>query len=56
MAVSLLLERIQGTRMGPPERFEPPFQLVVRESTIGSMTRRTAPQQSLSPAAAIGAS
>jgi DNA-binding LacI/PurR family transcriptional regulator len=34
-AVSLLLERINGTRTGPPERVEPPFKLVARESTVG---------------------
>jgi len=34
-AVSLLLDRIRGTRVGPPERIEPPFHLVVRESTAG---------------------
>ncbi len=34
-AVRLLLERIQGTRMGPPERVELPFRLIVRESTRG---------------------
>lgn len=34
-AVSLLLERIHGTRIGPPERVAPPFRLIVRESTAG---------------------
>ncbi|HWE64730.1 MAG TPA: LacI family DNA-binding transcriptional regulator [Chloroflexota bacterium] len=32
-AVNLLLDRIQGTRTGPPERIEAPYALVVREST-----------------------
>jgi DNA-binding LacI/PurR family transcriptional regulator len=36
LAVSLLLDRIRGRRTGPPERIEPPFQLVVRESTAGT--------------------
>jgi len=35
LAVSLLRGRIEGTRTGPPGRFDPPYQLVVRESTIG---------------------
>ncbi len=38
LAVSLLLERIDGTRTGPAERVEVPFRLIVREST-GSLTR-----------------
>lgn len=38
LAVSLLLERIDGTRTGPPERVEVPFRLIVREST-GSLMR-----------------
>ncbi len=33
-AVRLLLERIQGLRTGPPERVEPSFRLVARESTL----------------------
>ena len=33
LAVSFLLGRINGTRVGPPERAEVPCQLVVREST-----------------------
>jgi DNA-binding LacI/PurR family transcriptional regulator len=33
LAVSFLLERIEGTRTGPPERVEVPFHLMVREST-----------------------
>jgi DNA-binding LacI/PurR family transcriptional regulator len=35
IAVSYLLDRIAGTRIVPPEHIEVPFQLVVRESTIG---------------------
>lgn len=31
----LLLGRIDGTRTGPPERVEPLFTLVIRESTAG---------------------
>ncbi len=34
-AVRLLLGRIDGTRTGPPERVEPLFTLVIRESTAG---------------------
>jgi len=34
-AVELLIDRIQGRRTGPPERFELPFRLIERESTIG---------------------
>ncbi len=34
-AVRLLLGRIDGTRTGPPELVEPPFTLVIRESTGG---------------------
>ena len=36
VAVSLLLERSRGTRTGPPECIEPPFRLIVRESTAGT--------------------
>jgi DNA-binding LacI/PurR family transcriptional regulator len=35
LAVSLLMERIQGQRTGPPEMFTPDFRLIVRESTVG---------------------
>jgi len=38
LVVSLLRGRIEGTRTGPPGRFEPPYQLVVRESTVGRGT------------------
>ncbi len=34
-AVRLLLGRIDGTRTGPPELVEPPFKLVIRESSVG---------------------
>jgi len=34
LAVSLLLERIKGTRQQPPERIAVPFHLRVRKSTI----------------------
>jgi DNA-binding LacI/PurR family transcriptional regulator len=34
-AVSLLVERMDGTRVGPPERVQPPFELIVRASTVG---------------------
>ncbi len=34
-AVSFLLGRINGTRTGQPEQVEVPFQLIVRESTVG---------------------
>jgi DNA-binding LacI/PurR family transcriptional regulator len=34
-AVTLLLDRIQGQRIGPPERIEAPFRLIVRDSTTG---------------------
>jgi len=34
LAVSLLIERIKGTRQQPPERIEVPFHLRVRKSTI----------------------
>lgn len=49
-AVSVLLDRIHGIRTGPPERIEPSFQLVVRESTVGAIgaggatNRRSVPQ------------
>lgn len=33
LAVSFLLERIEGTRTGPAERVEVPFHLMIREST-----------------------
>jgi DNA-binding LacI/PurR family transcriptional regulator len=36
VVVSLLLQRFQGIRTGPPERVVPPFRLVVRESTAGT--------------------
>lgn len=36
LAVALLLERIHGTRTGPPMRVQPPFRLVVRESTAAT--------------------
>ncbi len=35
LLVSLLIARIDGSRTGAGERFEPPFQLVVRRSTAG---------------------
>ncbi len=35
LVVSLLIDRIKGTRTGPPEQFNPEFKLVVRESTVG---------------------
>jgi DNA-binding LacI/PurR family transcriptional regulator len=35
LAVAFLLGRIDGTRTGPPERVEVPYQLIIRESTIG---------------------
>ncbi len=35
LAVSFLLGRINGTRTGPPEHVEVPFQLIIRESTSG---------------------
>ncbi len=35
LAVSFLLERINGTRTRQPEQVEVPFHLVVRESTLG---------------------
>ncbi len=39
LAVSLLLGRIDGTRTGPPEHVEAPFQLRARGSTLGSAGR-----------------
>jgi DNA-binding LacI/PurR family transcriptional regulator len=45
-AVSLLLDRIKGRRTGPPERINPPFQLVVRESSAGAAAASAAPQLS----------
>ena len=33
-AVSLLVERIQGTRVGPQVRVQPPFEIVARASTV----------------------
>jgi len=42
-AVCLLLGRIDGTRTGPPEHVEPPFKLVIRESTVGSARAVRAP-------------
>jgi DNA-binding LacI/PurR family transcriptional regulator len=44
LAVSLLLDRIRGRRTGPPERFSPPFRLIVRESTAGAAAAQAAPQ------------
>ncbi len=35
LAVSMLLGRVNGSRTVPLERVQPPFQLVVRESTVG---------------------
>lgn len=35
LLVSLLVARIDGSRSGPPERFDPSFRLVVRQSTAG---------------------
>jgi len=34
LAVSMLLGRVNGSRTSPPERVQPPFQLIVRESTV----------------------
>jgi DNA-binding LacI/PurR family transcriptional regulator len=42
-AVSLLIDRIRGRRTGPPERFEPPFRLAVRESTMGRVAAAPRP-------------
>ncbi len=39
LAVAFLLGRIDGTRVGPPERVEVPCQLIIRESTVGFHTR-----------------
>jgi len=41
LAVSLLLARLRGERTGPPERFQPPYWLVVRESTVGAAANST---------------
>jgi len=38
LAVSLLIDRIQGSRTGPPERIAPSFRLIVRESTMASLS------------------
>jgi len=46
-AVSLLMERIQGTRTGPPIRVQLPFNLLARGSTIGSNFTFAAPTQTL---------
>ena len=35
LAVELLIQRITGVRAGPPQRFEPPFRLMPRQSTVG---------------------
>lgn len=40
LAVSLLLGRIDGTRTTAPEQIEIPFQLLMRESTIGKLTAK----------------
>lgn len=40
LAVTLLLGRIDGTRTSAPEQIEIPFQLLVRESTIGKLAMR----------------
>jgi DNA-binding LacI/PurR family transcriptional regulator len=37
IATSFLIGRILGTRTDPPERVEVPFQLKIRESTIGTL-------------------
>jgi DNA-binding LacI/PurR family transcriptional regulator len=44
LAVGFLVERIRGTRTGPPERVEVPYELVARESTLsaGGAERSTA--------------
>lgn len=42
-AVSLLLDRIQGVRTGPPIRVQLPFNLIARGSTIGSGFSVTTP-------------
>lgn len=41
-AVELLIDRIQGRRTGPPERFELPYRLIARESTLGRVQSATA--------------
>ena len=45
-AVALLLDRIRGRRIGPPECFHASFRLVVRESTAGSTAAYPAYQRS----------
>jgi DNA-binding LacI/PurR family transcriptional regulator len=52
-AVSLLLERIVGARTGPPQRVEPPFRLVVRESTVGAGADSTAASSAATSSAAL---
>ncbi|MBV9279298.1 MAG: LacI family DNA-binding transcriptional regulator [Chloroflexi bacterium] len=39
LAVSLLIDRIQGLRTGGPETVQPSFRLVVRESTVGALAK-----------------
>jgi len=39
-AVSLLVGRIEGTKTGPPVRVQPPFEFVVRASTVGQTRAR----------------
>ncbi|GAC1405633.1 MAG: LacI family DNA-binding transcriptional regulator [Chloroflexota bacterium] len=43
LAVSLLIDRIQGVRTGRPETVEASYRLVVRESTSGMLARSVAP-------------
>ncbi len=40
LAVSFLLGRIDGTRIGQPEQVKAPFRLIVRESTVGRVGAR----------------
>ncbi len=46
-AVSLLMDRIQGNRTGPPIRVQLPFNLLARGSTIGSRFTFAVPPQTL---------
>ncbi|MCA1597613.1 MAG: substrate-binding domain-containing protein, partial [Chloroflexi bacterium] len=39
VAVSMLIARIEGSRLEAPTRIETPFRLIVRESTAGYDSR-----------------
>jgi len=56
LSVDLLIQRVTGTRTAPPQCFEQPFELVVRQSTVGAHATLAATALSGSAHVAVGSS